>query len=212
MRSGRLITFEGIDGCGKSTQLEMLEKYLVEREVRFLLTREPGGTELGRKIRSALLEGADGSVEPLAELLLYEADRAQHVRQVVLPALESGVHVLSDRFYDATTAYQGAARGFDPELVRNLNMLATGGLEPDLTLLFDLEVETALRRTQDRGGSRAVDRLDREPVEFHNRVREAYLNLARREPARFRVIPADGSISGTFQRMVEALGSVIDLA
>lgn len=189
----------------------MLEKYLVERDVRFLLTREPGGTELGRKIRSALLEGADGSVEPLAELLLYEADRAQHVRQVVLPALESGVHVLSDRFYDATTAYQGAARGFDPELVRNLNMLATGGLEPDLTLLFDLEVETALRRTQDRGGSRAVDRLDREPVEFHNRVREAYLNLARREPERFRVIPADGSIAGTFQLMVEAIGSVIDL-
>jgi len=210
MRSGRLITFEGIDGCGKSTQLAMLEKFLVERDVRFLLTREPGGTELGRKIRAALLDGADGSVEPLAELLLYEADRAQHVRQIVLPALESGVHVLSDRFYDATTAYQGAARGFDPELVRSLNMLATGGLEPDLTLLFDLEVETALRRTQD--GSRAVDRLDREPVEFHNRVREAYLNLARREPARIRVIPADGSIAGTFELMIEALGSVIDLS
>lgn len=188
----------------------MLEKFLVERDVRFLLTREPGGTELGRKIRAALLDGADGSVEPLAELLLYEADRAQHVRQIVLPALESGVHVLSDRFYDATTAYQGAARGFDPELVRSLNMLATGGLEPDLTLLFDLEVETALRRTQD--GSRAVDRLDREPVEFHNRVREAYLNLARREPARIRVIPADGSIAGTFELMIEALGSVIDLS
>lgn len=216
MRTGRLITFEGIDGCGKSTQLILLEKFLTERGVDFVMTREPGGTELGRKIRSALLEGADGSVEPLAELLLYEADRAQHVRQVILPALEAGTHVLSDRFYDATTAYQGTARGFDPELVRHLNTLATGGLKPDLTLLFDLEVEAALRRTMTRSENGASsgsgpDRLDREPVEFHRRVRQAYLSLAQAEPERFRIIPSDGTVEQTFHLMLEAVGRAIDL-
>lgn len=213
MIRGKLITFEGIDGCGKSTQLALLEKHLSDRGASFVITREPGGTELGRKIRSALLEGSDGSVEPLAELLLYEADRAQHVRQLILPALESGTHVLSDRFYDATTVYQGTARGFDADLIRHLNMLATGGLKPDLTLLFDLDVEIALARTRARSGSDASphakpDRLDREPVEFHRRVREAYLDLARHEPERIRIIPSHGTVQETYELMIAA----VDLA
>ncbi|QQS45843.1 MAG: dTMP kinase [Acidobacteriota bacterium] len=209
MKRGKLITFEGIDGCGKSTQLGLLEKHLEGRGVRFLMTREPGGTELGRKIRAALLEGSDGSVEPLAELLLYEADRAQHVRQLILPALEAGTHVLSDRFYDATTVYQGTARGFDPELISRLNRLATGGLEPDMTVLFDLDVEIGLSRTRVRSGAAALgeqpDRLDREPVEFHRRVRLAYLDLARREPHRFRVIPSEGTVEETFRLLIAAI-------
>ena len=210
MRRGKLITFEGIDGCGKSTQMRLLGQYLTERGVAVVSTREPGGTELGRKVRSALLDGGAGSVEPLAELLLYAADRAQHVRRVILPALAEGKVVLSDRFYDATTVYQGYARGFDLELVNQLNELATGGLKPDLTLLFDLDVETGLKRTMRRGDGTGVtaagpDRLDQEPVEFHECVRQAYLDIAAREPERFRVIPSAGPIEVTFELMIHAV-------
>jgi dTMP kinase len=208
MRLGKLITFEGIDGCGKSTQMRLLEEYLTERGVAVVSTREPGGTELGRKVRSALLDGGAGSVEPLAELLLYAADRAQHVRRVILPALAEGKVVLSDRFYDATTVYQGYARGFDLKLVNQLNELATGGLKPDLTLLFDLDAETGLKRTMRRGDGTGVatarpDRLDQEPVEFHERVRKAYLDIAAREPQRFRVIPSSGPVEETFKMMIK---------
>jgi dTMP kinase len=210
MRRGKLITFEGIDGCGKSTQMRLLGQYLTERGVAVVPTREPGGTELGRKVRSALLDGGAGSVEPLAELLLYAADRAQHVRRVILPALSLGKVVLSDRFYDATTVYQGYARGFDLELVNQLNELATGGLKPDLTLLFDLDVETGLKRTMRRGDGTGVtaarpDRLDQEPVEFHERVRQAYLDIAAREPQRFRIIPSAGPVEVTFELMIRAV-------
>ena len=206
----KLITFEGIDGCGKNTQMRSLGQYLTERGVAVVSTREPGGTELGRKVRSALLDGGPGSVEPLAELLLYAADRAQHVRRVILPALAEGKVVLSDRFYDATTVYQGYARGFDLELVNQLNELATGGLKPDLTLLLDLDVETGLKRTMRRGDGTGVtaagpDRLDQEPVEFHERVRQAYLDIAAREPERFRVIPSAGPVEVTFELMIRAV-------
>lgn len=210
MRRGKFITFEGIDGCGKTTQMRLLGQYLTERGVAVVPTREPGGTELGRKVRSALLDGVAGSVEPLAELLLYAADRAQHVRRVILPALSLGKVVLSDRFYDATTVYQGYARGFDLKLVNQLNELATGGLKPDLTLLFDLDVETGLKRTMRRGDGTGMtaagpDRLDQEPVEFHERVRKAYLEIAAREPERFRVIPSAGPVEETFELMIRAV-------
>jgi dTMP kinase len=212
MKLGKLITFEGIDGCGKSTQMRLLEQYLTERGVAVVSTREPGGTELGGKVRSALLDGAKGSVEPLAELLLYAADRAQHVRRVIMPALAEGKVVLCDRFYDATTVYQGYARGFDMKLVNQLNELATGGLKPDLTLLFDLDVETGLKRTRRRGdrtgeAASGPDRLDQEPVEFHERVRRAYLEIAALEPQRFRVIPSAGPVEETFNMVIkEVLG------
>jgi dTMP kinase len=206
MKRGELITFEGIDGCGKTTQIRLLGKYLSGRGIDFISTREPGGTELGREIRSVLLDGAKGSVEPAAELLLYAADRAQHVSRVVAPALEAGVTVLSDRFYDATTVYQGYARGFDLGTVRQLNEFAAGGVKPDLTLLFDLDVETGLGRTQKRvdetTGISTPDRLDREPLEFHRRVRQAYLEIAALEPQRFRIIPAGGSIEETYELMI----------
>ncbi len=214
MRRGKLITFEGVDGCGKSTQMRLLEQYLMKRGVAVISTREPGGTELGKKIRSALLDGEKGSVEPLAELLLYAADRAHHVRRVIMPALSEGKVVLSDRFYDATTVYQGYARGFDLTLVNQLNELATGGLKPDLTLLFDLDVETGLRRTRKRGddtsGAAQPDRLDQEPMEFHERVRDAYLEIAAREPQRFRVIPAAGSVEETFDLMIKEVRGLLN--
>ena len=212
---GKLITFEGIDGCGKTTQMRLLGQYLTERSVAVVPTREPGGTELGRKVRSALLDGGAGSVEPLAELLLYAADRAQHVRRVILPALSLGKVVLSDRFYDATTVYQGYARGFDLHLVNQLNELATGGLKPDLTLLFDLDVETGLKRTRRRGDETGMteagpDRLDQEPVEFHERVRKAYLEIAALEPQRFRIISSGGPIEKTFELMIEEVRTLLN--
>ncbi len=210
MNRGKLITFEGIDGCGKTTQFRMLGEYLSERKIEFVSTREPGGTELGLKIRSLLLDGGKGSVEPLTELLLYAADRAQHVRRVIDPALEAGKLVLSDRFYDATTVYQGYARGFDLKLVNRLNELAACGLKPDLTLLFDLEVEAALKRTHRRtdgmmGENAEPDRLDREPIEFHEHVRKAYLEIAALEPDRFCIIPAAGSPGETFRLTLAAI-------
>jgi dTMP kinase len=215
MERGKLITFEGIDGCGKTTQLRLLETYLADCGIEFISTREPGGTELGEKIRSAVLHGDKGSVEPLAELLLYTADRAHHVRRVVIPALEAGKLVLSDRFYDATTVYQGYARGFDLGLVNQLNDLATAGLKPDLTLLFDLEVEIALDRTHQRdgesnGANARRDRLDSEPTGFHRRVRQAYLDLAAREPQRFRIIPAAGTIAETYELMIREVKPIAD--
>lgn len=211
MQRGKLITFEGIDGCGKTTQLQLLAHYLAERGLPFISTREPGGTLIGQRIRAVLLDVSAERVEPLAELLLYAADRAQHVRQVIIPALEAGRIVLSDRFYDATTVYQGYARGFDLKLVNELNQLAACGLKPDLTLLFDLAVEQGLGRTHKRGAeTRGPDRLDSEPLEFHRRVRQAYLEIAAQAPERFRVIPAAGSVEETFRLMLQELQSLFE--
>jgi dTMP kinase len=191
------ITFEGIDGCGKSTQLRMLASVLRLRQLEVVTTREPGGTPLGQKLRFALLE-AEGQVDPLAELLLYAADRAQHVRALVRPALASDHIVLSDRYADATVAYQGAGRGFEPSLIQEVVELATGGLKPDLTLLFDLPVEEARERASNRTrNGRAGDRLDSEDAAFHQRVREAYLKIAAAEPERFRVVDAAASVEET---------------
>ncbi len=216
MTRGKLITFEGIDGCGKTTQLRMLERILTSRSIPFVSTREPGGTELGKMIRAALLNVSPHSVDPLAELLLYAADRAQHVREFIAPNLAKGTLVLSDRFYDATTAYQGYGRGFDLALIKQLNDLATGGLKPDLTLFFDIDVATGIERIHRRGGDAAggateteADRLDREPQEFHERVRQGYLQLVQQEPNRFRIIPAAGSIEAVRPLVTDALRGII---
>jgi len=217
IKRGKFITFEGIDGCGKTTQLRMLERYLRSRSIPFVSTREPGGTELGTTIRAALLNVSHRHLEPLAELLLYAADRAQHVRELILPALATGQCVLSDRFYDATTAYQGYGRGFDLKLIADLNELATSSLKPDRTLIFDLEVEVGLKRVQRRSdlanepeGEAAPDRLDREPHEFHERVRQGYLAIAEREPSRILVLPAAGSIDVTRSLVIEAVQDLFE--
>jgi dTMP kinase len=191
------ITFEGIDGCGKSTQLRLLASELRLRGREVIATREPGGTPLGLRIRQLLLESEE-PVDPLAELLLYAADRAQHVRSHVRPALDSGHIVLSDRYADATVAYQGAGRGFPAELVSELVVLATGGLMPDLTLIFDLPVDESQRRQARRTSKgHKADRLDTEDAAFHTRVRDAYLRIAAAEPERVRVIDAAGSVQET---------------
>jgi dTMP kinase len=202
---GAFITFEGIDGCGKSTQLRLLASELRMRGHEVVSTREPGGTPLGKRIRDILLD-PQMEVDPLAELLLFAADRAQHVRTLLRPATDSGSIVLSDRYADATAAYQGAGRNFTTEMIAEVIRLATEGLKPDLTLIFDLPVVECLARTSRRTETdNQTDRLDAEDAAFHTRVRDAYLKLATEEPDRVRVISASGSINETHDRVLEVV-------
>ncbi|HVG34189.1 MAG TPA: dTMP kinase, partial [Pyrinomonadaceae bacterium] len=199
------ITFEGIDGSGKSTQLRMLASVLRLGGFEVVVTREPGGTPLGKRLRTALLD-AQAEVDPLAELLLYAADRAQHVRTLLRPALETSHIVLSDRYADATVAYQGAGRGFTPELIAEVVALATGGLKPDLTLIFDVSVAECLLRTKRREtNDQGKDRLDGEDVDFYARVRERYLEIAAAEPERVRIVDASGSVEETHVKVIEVV-------
>lgn len=208
--AGAFITFEGIDGSGKSTQLRMLASVLRMRGCEVVTTREPGGTPLGKRLRTALLD-AQAEVDPLAELLLYAADRAQHVRKLLRPALDAGYLVLSDRYADATVAYQGAGRGFTPELIAEVVALATGGLKPDLTLIFDVSIAECLIRTHRRSTSeQGKDRLDAEDVEFYARVREAYLEIAAAEPERVRIVDASSSVEETHTKVVNLALSFLE--
>jgi dTMP kinase len=201
--AGTFITFEGIDGSGKSTQLRLLANFLKSNGCDVLMTREPGGTPVGNRLRAALLD-AQEEVDPLTELLVFAADRAQHVRRVLRPALQAGQLVFSDRYADATAAYQGAGRGFSPELIAEIIRLATEGLKPDLTLLFDLPVADSNTRTQRRAnGKEQGDRLDAETAEFHTRVRDAYLGLARAEPERMKVVETNQPVEETHKRVKE---------
>ncbi len=204
---GRFITFEGIEGSGKTTQIQMLSNYLEEREVDHLLTREPGGTPIGDQIRRLVLDPANSAMTPICDLLLYAAARAQHIEQVIRPALEAGRLVLCDRFKDATFAYQGYGRGIRLDLIDALHDLQTLSLRPDLTLLFDIDASHALERARDRdrGGGRDETRFEQQDLEFHERVRSGYLELARQEPGRFVVIDARGSIGEVHLRVLEAI-------
>jgi dTMP kinase len=207
--SGKFISFEGIDGSGKSTQLRMLAGDLRERGLDIITTCQPGGTPLGRRLREAFLE-TEETVAPLAELLLFAADRAQHVELLIKPALAEDRIVISDRYADATFAYQGAGRGFPEKLVNQVIDIATEGLEPDLTLFFDISVETALRRMSSRGEK--ANRMDLETADFYERVRAAYLGIAAREKERFIVIDANGPMEDIHANVVgivtEFLGCV----
>jgi dTMP kinase len=200
--AGAFITFEGIDGCGKSTQLRLLAGELRVRRIDVLTTREPGGTPLGQRLRAALLDVQE-DVDPLAELLVFAADRAQHVRSLLRPALAANKIVLSDRYADATVAYQGAGRGFPPDLIEQIVRLATEGLQPDLTLLFDLSVPESALRTRKRLAAKRSDRLDSEDEAFHTRVRDAYVVIAKANPDRVRLIDARGSSPETHALVME---------
>lgn len=203
--TGKFITFEGIDGSGKSTQLRLLTAFLRSKGLDVVATQEPGGTPLGKSLRAAFLE-TEESVAPIAELLLFAADRAQHVELLIKPALEQGRIVISDRYADATSAYQGAGRGFDPEAVNAVIELATGGLMPSLTLFFDIPVATAVQRmSEHEGEGRVQNRMDRESVEFYERVRAAYLGIAEREPDRFRIIDANRPVEEVHGRVAEVV-------
>jgi dTMP kinase len=206
---GKFITFEGIDGSGKSTQLRMLSGDLRQRGIDVITTHEPGGTPLGRRLREAFLE-TEETVAPMAELLLFAADRAQHVEFLIKPALAEGRIVVSDRYADATFAYQGAGRGFSESTVNEIIDLATGGLKPDLTLFFDISVENAIRRMADRHKTgEGRNRMDAETAEFYANVRAAYFRIADREPKRFRVLDANGSIEATQAKVVELVSEFL---
>ena len=185
--SGRLITFEGGEGTGKSTQIALLAERLRESGHIVVTLREPGGTSVGEAVRAVVLDTEHVTMNPRAELLLYEAARAQLVDEVIRPALDRGVIVLCDRYRDSSTAYQGHARGLSLEMVRDLNHAATGGLVPDLTILLDIDPLEGLRRATK---SAVADRLESEDLAFHERVREGFLAIARAEPERVKVVDA----------------------
>ena len=195
MSRGVFITFEGSEGCGKSTQAKRLVSRLEQAGLRVLITREPGGTAIGEKIRDLLQFAPESFVmAPETELLLFEASRSQLVRETIRPALEQGTVVISDRFFDSTTVYQGVARKLEPDIVATLNDFAVGGDRPDLTIILDVNVATARARMMRRVRLvQALDRMEQEPLEFYARVSEGYRELARREPARTRLL--DGSRS-----------------
>jgi dTMP kinase len=190
------ITFEGIEGCGKTTQAALLAEFLSERSIPHLVTREPGGTRLGKLIRQILLNPDHSMMEPLTELFLYAADRSQHIAQVIRPTLEAGRWVLCDRFADATTAYQGYGRDQDLDFIQKLNQMATQGLWPDISLLLDCPVEIGLSRARQRILQSAVqgqeDRFEQHDQTFHQKVREGYLHIAAQNSQRFRVL--DGTL------------------
>ncbi len=196
---GYFITFEGIEGSGKTTQARRLEKFLEKRGWLCEVTREPGGSPICDQIRKILLSSANSELTPLGELFLYEASRVQHVVGIIGPALKKGKIVLCDRFCDATLAYQGYARRLDLEMVKQLNLLASQGITPDLTLLFDCPVELGLGRASQRINAKEPalreDRFERESIAFHQRVREGYLEIARSDPDRIRVIDASLAVS-----------------
>jgi dTMP kinase len=184
------ITFEGSEGCGKSTQVQKLAAHLDQAGIPHLITREPGGTPIGESIRELLQFAPHGfAMTPETELLLFEASRSQLVREVIKPALEGGACVISDRFYDSTTAYQGVARKLDPEMVERLNAFAVGDCRPDLT--FILDVDAAMAQSRMQKSARRPDRMEQQPAGFYENVREAYRQLASREPDR--IVLLDGA-------------------
>lgn len=185
---GTFITFEGIDGSGKTTQAQRLHQYLREKGHPCLFTREPGGTDISEKIRQLLLDRDNQAMHPLTELLLYSAARAQHVEELIKPALQRGEVVICSRFSDSTLAYQGKGRTITDSFVREVSSIATSGLEPDLTFLVDLDPQESLKRSERN------DRIEQEELDFYRRVREGYLKLAEEEPKRIRLLDGGRSV------------------
>jgi len=189
---GLLITFEGIDFCGKTTQVSLLREHLIAKGHQVVVVREPGGTEISEKIREILLDKKNLHMEPTSEMLLYQASRAQLTGEVVLPALKEGKIVLCDRYFDSTTAYQGYGRGLDLELLEKVNQLATSSLRPDLTFILDISPEEAFARVVN---SKLVrDRMEEQQISFYQKVRAGYLRMAESEPDRFRVVSGSKTV------------------
>ena len=199
MTQGLFITFEGPDGCGKTTQMNLLAQYFEKKGKKVVLTREPGGKGLGEKVREILLN-YDREVSDRCESFLFLADRAQNIDIIVKPAVKQGEIVLCDRHIDSTVAYQGYGRGLDINEINMLNNLATGGKKPDLTLVFDVDVETSMKRV-----GKEKDRMESAGIEFHNRVRNGYLELATQEPDRIKVLDATKTIEEIHEKVIEII-------
>lgn len=205
--SGLFITLEGGDGSGKTTQIELLSAWCEKTGRDYVLTREPGGTDLGVELRAMILH-TTGFISPRAEALLYAADRAQHIATVVAPALAAGAVVIQDRYLDSSVAYQGAGRVLDPTEIRDLSLWATEGLLPDVTFVLDLPAEIAKERQGH--AERAFDRLEAEALDFHERVRSGYLAIAQEFPDRVVVLDATASIEAVHQLIVQRVSTLLD--
>ncbi|GBE06369.1 MAG TPA: dTMP kinase [Nitrospirae bacterium] len=197
------ISFEGIEGSGKSTQAKLAADYLKGKGRDVLITEEPGGTKISRKIRGILLD-AGNNMDPLTELLLYNSARAQHVREIIYPALTRGIIVITDRFSDSTLAYQGYARGIDLAVIKTLDDIVAPDLKPSLTFLLDMDVEEGLRRNR---AAKKEDRFELETVEFHKKVRNGYHQIAVEEPDRIKIIDASASVGDVSKKIIEILES-----
>lgn len=197
------ITFEGADGCGKTTQIELVNKYLQEKGYKTLVTREPGAKGLGEKLREILLN-YEGEVSPNCESFLFLADRAQHIDCIIKPALKNNTIVLCDRHTDSTIAYQGYGRQLNIQEIKKLNDIAVNGLKPDLTIVFDIDVETSMQRV-----GKTKDRMESAGMEFFNRVRNGYLAIAQEEPKRVKVINSADTIENIHTKVVELVEEVI---
>lgn len=202
MEKGLFITFEGVDGCGKTTQINLLSEYLQKQGYEVLLTREPGGKGLGEKLREILLN-YDGEVSDRCESFLFLADRAQHIDTIVNPAVQQGKIVLCDRHTDSTVAYQGYGRGLDIETINNLNSIATNGMKPDLTFIFDIDTETSMKRI-----GKNQDRMESAGIEFQTKVRNGYLEIAKQEPERVKVIDATKSIEEIHEEVLKYIKNI----
>lgn len=201
LKRGLFITLEGIEGTGKTTQARLLKEFLTAKGYTVNVTKEPGGTVIGDRIRQILLDASHKEMDAITELLLYFASRRQHIKELVLPAVERGEIVICDRFVDSTVAYQGYARGIDLNLISMLTKAVTGGLLPDLTILLDTDVENGLKRNK----GKKFDRLELEAIDFHKRVREGYLIIAGKEPERIRLVNSSESVSVTHGRITEVV-------
>jgi dTMP kinase len=199
---GIFISFEGIEGTGKTIQSRLLYEYLTKKGYEVILTGEPGGTRIGLKIRDLLLSVENKGMTPLAELLLYNASRAQHIQEVILPVMNKGAIVITDRFTDSTVAYQGYGRGIDLNIINSIKRMVAADLQPDITILLDLDVEVGLRRNR---GINKVDRLELEDVEFHKRVRSAYLEIATKEPERIKLVDASEGIEQVHNKIIKII-------
>ncbi|KPU27511.1 thymidylate kinase [Caloranaerobacter sp. TR13] len=205
---GIFITVEGPDGSGKSTQIRLLEEYLKDKGYNVVVTREPGGTRISEDIRKIILDTSNTDMSPYTEALLYAASRAQHVYETILPALKEGKIVICDRFVDSSLVYQGFARGLGIEKIKEINDFATEGLKPDVTLFFDIDIDTALKRI---GNRTTKDRLDKENIEFHRKVYEGYMKIKEIYSHRIEVINAAYDIENTFKQVKSVIDRLLEL-
>lgn len=206
------ITFEGVEGSGKTTQIQRLKRYLTRKGISCKVTREPGGAPIGEKIRKILLDPDHQEMLPLSELFLYEASRAQHINEVIKPLLKKGTIILCDRFNDATLAYQGYGRKLDQILIKKLNRLSSQGIEPDLTFLLDCPSDLGLKRALQRNRiskNEKEGRFEQEKIRFHNRVRKGYLEIAKKEPHRVKVIDTRAGEEKVFEKIREVVDELL---
>ncbi len=203
---GKFITIEGTDGSGKSTQIELLMDYLRKKGADVIFTREPGGTQISEKIREIILDVNNSEMTGITEALLYAAARSQHVEEKIIPALEAGKIIICDRFVDSSIAYQGAARGLGAEKIMGINEAALHGIIPDMTLFFDLSPEKGILRKKNE---RALDRLEKEKMDFHEKVYEGYKNLCKKYPERIKPIDADRSIDEVHSEVIEVIDGLL---